>query len=269
MKQLTFFIFSSILLLLLLSASILQLSSCNEEGNASKEFDPHIYYNTIENYTLSYKDCEIEDKNCTYISISYPVFEFIEEYDNINELNESINNIVFGKRDAKAENICEQFILEFDHFINDSILNIENYNQAWFDVRKAELTSVQKKVISYKCSISSFYGGAHPNEYVYLRNINPNTGDSLGLQMIFNEEAIKELSRLGERYFRKSKDLSPKESLETAGYWFNDDNFELSPNFAFTEQGLWFYYNDYEIAPYSMGHSEVILPYNLIMHLFE
>ena len=131
------------------------------------------------------------------------------------------------------------------------------------------LLVIKKKVLSLKCSISNFYGGAHSNRYVMLRNFNPYTGDSLGLAMIFNPENLKELSRIGEKYFRKDQKLKTNISYEDAGYWFKDDKFYLTDNFAFTHEGLLFYYNEYEIAPYSTGAIYFVVPYSIIMHLFE
>lgn len=249
-------------------ASVLIFQSCSDDKSLKNDFDPKVYLNHIESYSKSYEDCDMTSESCTYISISYPVFD-VNNTEGIDKISEHIKSIVLTGSELNAEKVCGRFISDYSDFINDSTMKEEGYNLAWYDVRSAEIISIQKKVISLKSYVSSFYGGAHPNEYVYLRNFIPETGDSLGLGMIFTEESLLELSHLAEYSFRKSKHLSKNASLESEGYWFEDDQFELTPNFAFTEQGLWFYYNNYEIAPYSMGPSEIILPYNIIMHLFQ
>ena len=112
-------------------------------------------------------------------------------------------------------------------------------------------------------------GGAHPGSGIYLRNFIPSTGDSLGLGMVFGDEAIKELTEIGEMEFNKKYPLAEGESYDQAGYWFKDDVFLLTPNFAFTSEGLWFYYNEYEIASYATGPQEILIPYEKIKHLFS
>lgn len=269
MKQLTYFMYSRVSGFILIGFIAFQFSSCTGVSDTKQDFDPSMYMNSTESISMSYKDCDIEEDNCTYISLSYPEFELKEKYENVARINEKVKLIVFGDESQSAEDLCKTFIKDYDDFISDPSLESEDYTLAWYDIREAEITSIQKRVISLASRVKSFYGGAHPNEYVYLRNFNPYTGDSIGLGMVFSEEALVELTHLGENAFRRSENLDSDVSYETAGYWFEDNQFELSDNFAFTEQGLWFYYNNYEIAPYSMGHSEFILPYNIVMHLFD
>jgi hypothetical protein len=266
--QLTYFTYLKPFLLLFLSVSILFFYSCSDEWGED-EFVANDYLNHVEEYSASYQNCELYSDNCTYISISYPVFDVENGDEGMDKIAEHIQSLVIGENELNAEDVCEKFIDEYANFVNDTSINEDGYNLAWYDNRNAEFISIQKKVISVKTSTSNFYGGAHPNSYVYLRNYDPVSGDSIGLEMIFNEDALNELSNLAEHIFRKSKNISKNTSLDSEGYWFEDDHFELTPNFAFTDQGLWFYYNDYEIAPYSMGESEIIVPYSIIMHLFD
>jgi hypothetical protein len=232
------------------------------------EFDPVQFLNHNENYSLSFQNCDINSENCTYISITYPVFD-VEENAEMTKIREAIELLLFGDDSASVEEIGRRFIENYDDFVNDESINEDGYDLAWYDIRDGEIIFINKRALSFAASVASFYGGAHPSEYVYLRNFDPLSGDSIGLGMVFKEEALKELTSIGEREFRKRKGLKKKDSLEENGYWFEEDRFELTSNFAFTENGLWFYYNDYEIAPYSMGSSEIILPYNQIAHLFE
>jgi len=269
MKQLTYFMYSRFFQSILIGFIAFQFSSCSEGSDSKQDFDPSIYMHTKETISMTYNNCDIQDDNCTHISLSFPVFELVDKYESVARINDKVAAVVFGEENKSASDLCNSFIQNYDDFITDNDSENEEYILAWYDEREAEITSIQKKVISIASKVRSFYGGAHPSEYVYLRNFDPQTGDSIGLGMIFNEEALIELTHLGENAFRKAKKLGSDASYESEGYWFEDDQFELTDNFAFTEQGLWFYYNDYEIAPYSMGHSEFILPYNIIMHLFD
>ncbi len=243
------------------------LTSCS--GDINDKFNPKQFSSHIEKVSRSYNDCDIGDDTCSYIVINTIVFDQLNEFENLQNISEQMDAIMLGRETDDVDSACADFIKGYDRIINDSLMKIEEYSLAWYDIREAEMVSVKKRVVSIKCSIRSFYGGAHPNEYVYLRNFIPETGDSLGIGMIFNPKSLEELRVLAEYIFRKKHDLSESISYEEEGYWFENNTFELSSNFAFTEHGLWFYYNNYEIAPYSMGASEIVVPYSIIMHLFE
>ena len=247
--------------------ALLMFTSCSDSIN--DDFDPKQFLSHIEKESRSYENCDLTTDTCTYIVINSLVFDHEKESKSLQNISDQIDAILLGKDADNIENVCSEFIDEYNRIVSDTLTMEEEYSLAWYDIREAALVSVKKRVISIKCTIRSFYGGAHPNEYVYLRNFAPHSGDSLGLGMIFKPEALKELRDLAEFTFRKKYDLSEELSYEDAGYWFEDNSFELSTNFAFTEEGIWFYYNNYEIAPYSMGYSEIVIPYSIMMHLFE
>ena len=267
MKHLTNFKKFNFTSLLVILFVLLYLTSCSDA--IDDNFDPKQFKSHTKKESRTYKACDQLSDTCTYIEINSLVFDHLAEYENLQNISRQLDIILLGREISTVDSVCADFINEYDRIVNDSVMMAEEYSLAWYDNREAEMISVKKRVISIKCVIKSFYGGAHPNEYVYLRNFIPHSGDSLGLGMIFNASSLKELRTLAEFTFRKKYDLSDDETFESAGYWFEDNNFELSTNFAFTEQGLWFYYNNYEIAPYSMGASEIVVPYSIIMHLFE
>jgi len=242
--------------------------SCGLGEDKNSSFDPAFYKYETKHLESTYNNCVAGKEDCTYITFDYPIFKNPENSEVLRKIDNKIEKLLLeGTEGVNIKKASDVFIKNYTDFIDDP--EIENYNTPWFDIRKAEWLSLQKKVLSVKCSISNFYGGAHPNRFVMLRNFNPYTGDSLGLTMIFNPENLKELTRLGEKYFRKSQKLKADVSFEEAGYWFKDDQFFLTGNFAFTSEGLLFYYNEYEIAPYSTGAVYFVVPYSIIMHLFE
>lgn len=242
--------------------------SCGLGEDSNSSFDPSYYKSEMVHVESSYDNCKTGNEDCTYITFDYPVFKNPENSEVLMKISHQIEEMMLTGTEAdNLDKASELFIQNYAEFLNDP--EIENYDTPWFDIRKAEWLVLQKKVLSLKCSTTNFYGGAHPNQFVMLRNFNPYTGDSLGLGMIFNPENLEELSRLGEKYFRKSQKLKPNESFEDAGYWFKDNQFFLTDNFAFTHEGLLFYFNEYEVAPYSSGAIYFVVPYSVIMHLFE
>jgi hypothetical protein len=247
---------------------LLTFYSCGLGEDTNSSFDPSFYRSEMVHIESSYDNCKAGKEDCTYITFDYPVFKNPETSEILIKIDDEIKKMMLlGTETDNLEKATELFINNYSEFLNDP--EIENYNTPWFDIRKAEWLVLQKKVLSLKCSITNFYGGAHPNQFVMLRNFNPYTGDSLGLGMIFNPKNLEELSRLGEKYFREDQKLKHDESFEDAGYWFKDNQFFLTDNFAFTHEGLLFYYNEYEVAPYSLGAIYFVVPYSIIMHLFE
>ena len=202
------------------------------------------------------------------MSLDYPKFKNASNDEVLYKIDQKIEKLMLSSTEASSpESACKKFIVDYEGFVNDP--EIGDYKTPWFDNRKATWLSIEKKVFSVEVNISNFMGGAHSNSFTMLRNFNPYTGDSLGLEMIFDPESMLELTKLGEMHFRKTQKMKNEISYEEAGYWFKDNQFYLTANFAFTEEGLLFYYNEYEIAPYSMGAQYFVIPYSLIMHLFK
>ena len=249
-------------------AGLLLLNACASEDEKGDSFDPDFYTYDLVHVESTYQGCKAGKDNCTYMTIDYTKFKNADKSEVLKKIDRKIKKLVlYATEAASPEAACNAFVNDYEKFIKDE--ENDDYETAWFDSRKAEWLSIQKKVLSIECHISSFMGGAHSNSYVMLRNFNPYTGDSLGLGMIFTPESLHELTGFGEMQFRKTQKIKKGLSYEDAGYWFKDNQFYLTDNFAFTKGGLLFYYNEYEIGPYSMGAVYFVIPYSQIMHLFE
>jgi hypothetical protein len=247
---------------------LILLNACTFNEDEHDDFDPAFYTYDMIHFSSTYMGCSEKNDDCTYMSLDYPKFKNESKDEILQKIDRKIEKLILNTTEVSSpESACENFIIDYEGFVSDP--EIDEYNTPWFDRRKATWLSIEKKVFSIEVNISSFMGGAHSNSYTLLRNFNPYTGDSLGLGMIFKPESLKELTSLGEMHFRKTQKIKSGVSYDEAGYWFKDDHFYLTDNFAFTDEGLLFYYNEYEIAPYSMGAQYFVIPYSLIMHLFE
>ena len=244
------------------------INACGTGDEIGDSFDPAFYNYEMVHVESTYQGCAAGNDNCTYMTFDYPKFKNSDNSEVLKKIGRKIKRLMLYASEAESpESVCKNFIEDYKNFVDDP--ETENYGTAWFDKRKVSWLSIEKKVLSVECRLSSFMGGAHSNSFVMLRNFNPYTGDSLGLGMVFVPESLYELTRIGELQFQKSQKLKKGDSYEEAGYWFKDNQFYLTGNFAFTKEGLLFYYNEYEIAPYSMGAIYFVVPYSLIMHLFE
>jgi hypothetical protein len=139
----------------------------------------------------------------------------------------------------------------------------------WVDERRMEVIHADHQVLSVELGLYAFTGGAHPNTFIELASFDLATSKPLELADLVADGADARLAALGERQFRKAREIPEGESLEEAGFWFEDDRFELSGNFAVTAEGLAFVFNPYEVAPYVFGPTRITLPWKELRGLLR
>lgn len=139
----------------------------------------------------------------------------------------------------------------------------------WADERRMEVLHADHRVLSVELLLYSFTGGAHPNTFAALQSFDLATGDRLALEDLVAAGSGSRLDALGERHFRDQREIPESESLEEAGFWFEDDRFRLTDNFAVTGEGLVFVFNPYEVAPYVFGPTRITLPWAELRGLLQ
>ncbi len=102
-----------------------------------------------------------------------------------------------------------------------------------------------------------YSGGAHGSVYMTYDLIDRESGKVLKLKDIVAD--LKGFTKIAEKYFRKTNEIDPSQSLTDAGYWF-EDGFYCSENFYFDGEKMIFIYNQYEVAPYVMGMPGIEIP---------
>jgi len=128
-----------------------------------------------------------------------------------------------------------------------------------------------KFLFSYGISRYVYMGGAHGLSTRNFFNFDLNTGKLLKEADIFTEnydEKIKELIKI--RIVEQSLEDStmiPISNLEDTDYWV--DAIKPNGNFYITESSINYVFNPYEIAPYSLGETEVILPFDRIKDILK
>lgn len=128
-----------------------------------------------------------------------------------------------------------------------------------------------KFLFSYGISRYVYMGGAHGLSTRNFFNFDLNTGKLLKESDIFNEnyeETIKELIKI--RIVEQSVEDStmvPISNLEDTDYWV--DAIKPNGNFYITESSINYVFNPYEIAPYSLGETEVILPFDRLKDILK
>ncbi|MHA7055650.1 DUF3298 and DUF4163 domain-containing protein [Aquimarina sp. M1] len=170
---------------------------------------------------------EIEKAACATLTI--------EDYTTLNTIEEAIKS--FNK---SYQEIKEQFpdeIIPYEasircdiNFINDDILSV--------------------LVDSY-----IFTGGAHGSGNSNFVNIALKTG------MIINPENLmkdfNDFSSFVEKSFKAKYSIPENESINSTGFFFENNTFSLPSNIGFTDTHVVLIYNQYEISSYAEGPIEL------------
>lgn len=112
-----------------------------------------------------------------------------------------------------------------------------------------------------------YAGGAHGNGWHESILIDIKTGSELKLEDFF--EDIGDLTFIAEDIFRADQEIPDDQTLNDAGFWFDDNVFVLNDNFVFNENSVDFLFNTYEIADYATGALYLTIPMERVKHLLK
>lgn len=224
----------------------------------------------IKEIKKSYGDCEKQDaKKCATISFQYPVFSG-SETNAINKLNKEIlSTICFDNAKNEVLSSPTEFIENFFSDYKQFLKEQTDYIVPWTIEKKVDVLLNKNRLVCLKFEEFSFTGGAHPNTIVELKNYDLQSETFLTYDNIFIKDFRKTLNPIAEKYFRKARNLKPKENLEKAGFWFSGNKFNINENFAFNNKFMIIYFNSYEIAPYAFGPTEIEIPLIEIKNLVK
>lgn len=212
----------------------------------------------------TYKDCDPQNENCTYIQIKYSLINQGQHKDLINS---AITDFIIsagepGKKSMEnltIEQIADKFINEYEIFLNEN----KDYNLGWMTEIQGKPEFSNTKIICYSISNVYFLGGAHPNSNLTYLNFERENGRLVFIPDIFSPGFEEKLNQAVDSEFRKSRNISPEDGLTDKAGLFNN-KISYNNNFAVLREGIRFYYNPYEIAPYAAGPIEVTVPYEII-----
>jgi len=145
---------------------------------------------------------------------------------------------------------------------------IEDYNKLMaefgnsfvsYDVDTYMQVSFQSdEFVSLELNYYLFTGGAHGYSGTQFLNFDANTGELLQQNSLFND--VEGLNRLSEKKFRERYQIPQDRSINSSGFWFENNQFHLPENIGFTETELILHYNQYEIASYAEGPIILTIP---------
>ena len=237
----------------------------NSESTKVFQFDDSEirYYEKV--YYKSYGNPKNE-KDFAELKIEYPELISNQEVsDSVNKfilnylLNLPFNEDTYSDFDEIADSLMSNYISVQQEF-ND-------YHTSWYIHASSKITGVFNNTISIRSEEEIYTGGANTFYNLTFANFNLKTGKYLTLDDIFNESNITIVENIGKDIFNKMKDIPKDQSLEQAGYWFENNVFSLNDNFSITDSGLVFFYNLYAIAPRSEGTTKLFIPKEKLISL--
>lgn len=114
-----------------------------------------------------------------------------------------------------------------------------------------------KNIISIVMDFYVFTGGAHGYGGITYINLDTKTGKRFLNKTLFKD--YKKFKKYAEKVFRSKNEISQNESINSTGFFFEDDIFSLPENIGFTDTDVILYYNQYEISSYAEGPIELKL----------
>ncbi|MBK8044054.1 MAG: DUF3298 and DUF4163 domain-containing protein [Haliscomenobacter sp.] len=215
----------------------------------------------MESFSKEIQDCNEGKNYCAKVNVVYPVFVSGIQPVILRYLNDSIlfhvkNSLAILEQDRDLRRFSFQALADSFFLAYTTYGQETGFPMVWELETTSEVLFLSSGMVSIALENYAYTGGAHPNSHSMLLNYNLKYGRVLSLKDLVRD--VDGLKYLAEKAFRDSRDLSPDEDLNEAGF-FGDNGFQLPSNFGVTPEGLYFYYNSYEIASYAAGPTDFVL----------
>lgn len=222
------------------------------------------------------------------ISVEIPVC-----YDNeaiLDSIRKEIIIALFGEKYVKVSN--DKIVNKFSNDIYDDYKETNEPILADFDstmlytlnnehVLEGFSLLSDEKIYVYGINRYVYMGGWHGLEVKNFINFDLTNGRKITENDLFVKAYAGKLTEIiKSRIVEQSEEddnIQPISNLEDTDYWV--DAIKPNNNFYITDEGINYLFNPYEIGPYSLGQTEVIIPFyklkgilkpnNIISHLID
>lgn len=207
---------------------------------------------------------------CAHIVFKYPVIERAPRPEAAAAINRAVRDSLLTtigepRKLPSIQAAIDEFRRSYEAYKKDT-----RYPTAYFEDRSISILYQSPALVSVEFATDFYFGGAHPQYAATFTSFNATTGAAVKLEDVLVAGYRPRLTRIAESVFRAQAGIKPGMTLRDAGYiFFKDDRFALNDNFWFGPKGVTFFYNTYEIAPYSMGTTELLLPYRTIREFIK
>ncbi len=187
---------------------------------------------------------------------------------------EVINNTVIERllnmRDMSMKTAMEEFTENYIKSYKSTMVPLYNQDRAdttkraWYEfhyIISAETQQGTKNTIVYLATVDYYEGGAHGTHQQVALNFEAKTGRLLTLSEIFAEGTENQLNNILLKALKEKTGLRTIGQLREKDYLKSVDIY-APENFIINDETITFIYNPSEIAAYSVGSTELIIPYS-------
>ena len=244
---------------ILISSLLFIFASCGLTTNESES--------QVKEYVKSYKNCDYNSSECTYVKVTYPYFS--------NENAEMLNSFVYRKciealglfnetNYNSIDDAADAFLNDYAAFNKDFPEN----EQYWYLDYVISNLELEPNYICLKQEFTSYTGGAHGNYTELYTTFDKQTAKQLSLNALFESGYSTDLAEIITHKYKLDNGLTPADALTSKSSLFVD-TIEPTENFFLTSSTITFIYNPYDIAPYSEGLIQVEVPLENVKHLIK
>ncbi len=209
-------------------------------------------------------NCKTE--TCPEVSIDYVVLKGNKKVSK--KINNSISEFIINSLVLEDSLVASTKTIE--KAAQNFLLNYEKDKAEFPDIISeyfAEISVCQtyfsNSLFSFELQQYMFTGGAHGYGSITFLNVNPETGEKISTKDLFlNENEFKDFA---ENLFRKEYEISRDDSINSSGFWFENDTFYLPETIGFNNDEVTLLYNQYEIASYAAGPIELTIPLDEVL----
>jgi Protein of unknown function (DUF3298) len=241
-----------------ISIFIIIISACKNEPVAN---EPVVIAH--KNISKAHSDSDGKKRRNVYLKLAYPEVEkgSKEVIDSVRYFLMTFVSSSSGisKIIASPDSVMPNLIADFrSDYYSDTLTterNIEFKEFVWYNTNKILTIKLDARVL--------YNGSSSTNNKSIIGNFNPATGRQIILDELITDKIG--LKTLLEKKFREVKRASFAQGFE-----FTDAvPFKLPNNFGFTNEGILFHYNTYEVGPYTIGDTDITIPYNELERLMN
>lgn len=161
----------------------------------------------------------------------------------------------------------------YTYFINEALkrkVSLKNpvvfHNEEW--KMNTMILYNDNDILSYELNRYSFTGGAHGMESTQYLVFDLTTGNKITEHDIFIDGFEPKLADLLKKQLMFDNGFESEEQMLTSGY-FSAENITPNGNFSLTNEGITYIYNPYEIGAYSLGQTEITIPFAKLLSVIK
>lgn len=236
--------------------SVLLFTGCKEDTKRENPQPEALSFKT-RTISRSLDDCNPENGDCTFISLTFPVAS--EAGYQAQKINREIEQFLVNTVDYQEEENMETPEKLAENFISnykETAEEFPEYELPWEATVTGKIIYQDEDIISIEFKTDMFTGGAHGYRSTNYLNFDYKTGQKLKAGDLFKND-FKELA---EKDFRKKYDIPADSNINSTGMFFENDSFHLPENIGISGNKILLQYNAYEIAPYAAGNFSLQFP---------